>query len=231
MCLYSTYLCIRIWFIYEIFAQKCSPINSIWLYMEINISLWYSICYYFSSICTYEPQPRSESHLDPRIKASFVLGTDSTYAQRVAEAFSLNTETGQMSVKGWVLAPSTDQPIEQCWGKCSSCGSEAQSPCNPFPILPLPSVVAPPKWEAWDDCDFLDALGRNKSPTQGHRKGCNNCTPRAVILLLIKMERQSNWLSRLNNKDNLMRAMFLWDFVHQQVPAGSSGSWSPQSSL
>lgn len=79
-------------------------------------------------------------------------------------------------MKGWALALSTDQPIQSAGGNMVAMEVRPRSPALPSPFC-LSSVLWHLQNERHDMTVIsLMCLGCNKSPTQGHRRGCNNCT-------------------------------------------------------
>lgn len=140
MFLRSTYLCIRIQFIYEIFAQKHSPVSFIWFCMVINTSLWYSICYYFFSTFTYEPQGK--------IRVLFGSEDQSPFCRR---GHTLPWRCWRFSV--WTGKLGLCVQMAGCWPSPSNqqqvgCGAESEAglwlPVVPLPCLPFLGARAPP---------------------------------------------------------------------------------------
>lgn len=132
MFLRSTYLCIRIQFIYEIFAQKHSPVSFIWFCMVINTSLWYSICCYFFSTFTYEPQGK--------IRVLFGSEDQSPFCRRGRtlpwRCWRFSVWTGKLGLcvqmAGCWPSPSNQQQVGR--------GAESEAglwlPVVPFPAFP-----------------------------------------------------------------------------------------------
>lgn len=124
-----------------------------------------------------------------------------------------------------------DQPAEHHGGKCSSCGIQGQ-----IPHSPLHHPASPQCWGTSPVFPFQNER-HNMIVIYLLYLDCINHLPKAaeigaiiafkaIVFLLIVWNNRAIF-SKLSNKDTLTWVIFLRDFMHQQVPAGSSTSWSP----